>query len=296
MKILAVGNIIARNTFLTWCLAQESFTSRVYRAIKDDGTPLMPSLWSLGKLERQREDIGTDAFQTEYQNKPPAEGTRPFREQWLTRRWSREELTACGPVITAADPSAGKTDRSDFQAIVSIRRDPAGRIFIIKADIARRTRKAFGERIYSYSEAVGLHELVALVFEANGFQDWVRQEIEEMGAQKGYDLPIVPQTHTVKKYDRVAKLSPIAEGGRLLFPPEEEEDESIKLLRLQLEEFPDGRHDDGPDALAMAVEESANRVRDRGARELPISVWDMRDGLDNWQRDVKRELASRRRV
>ncbi|MCC6546177.1 phage terminase large subunit [Candidatus Sumerlaeota bacterium] len=275
MRVFVVGNIIARYTLLTECLKMKGFASLVFRAVLEDGTPLMPEMWTLEKLSSIREQIGTDAFETEYQNNPPSESSRPFREEWLRRRWTREQLAQTAfRVIAALDLSKGKSERSDFQAMVAIVRDDKGTIYILKADINRRTRTELGNRLFTFSDAIGFESIVSFVIEINGFQEWFSDEVKERSASEGKELPIFPVENRLAKYDRISKVAPIAEGGRLLFPPEDEEDESIKLLRRQLEEFPDGRHDDGPDALAMAVEESARLVRGSGAIVLNITPHD----------------------
>lgn len=275
MRVRVIGNIIARKTFLTAILGDKKFTGRVYRAIKEDGTPLMPALFSLAKLEGIREELGNDKFETEYQNSPPSESTRPFRETWLQRRWTREQLVQVQRrIVVAVDFSKGKTERSDYQAMIAVIRDEAGANYIIKADLARRTRKEFIRRLFDFCIALGLEYLIAVVLETNGFQEWAKEEIDEQSAELGLDLPIVEQDNRLNKYERICRLSPIAEGGRLLWPPEDEEDEHINLLRRQFELFPDDRHDDGPDATEMAVQECAARQRNSSARVLNLSPFD----------------------
>ena len=290
VTVLVVGNIIARKTLLTDCLGNKHFASRVYKSILDDGTVLMPNLWTIAKLEKIREEIGSTAFSTEYQNSPPSEDTALFREEWLEARWDRSMLEQAEPwVVIALDLSKGKSERSDFQGLVGIRRDEDGRIYILKADLSRRTRRELAQRCFTFAMAVGLHRLVAFVVEANGFQEWFAEELSEVGARLGVDLPIVQVTHTIAKYERVSRLSPIAEGGRLLFPTEDEEDDHTRLLRRQLSEFPDGAHDDGPDVLEMAVAESARRVRGSHFRVLPFTPFERQAISDDAMRIVKEQ-------
>ncbi|HLP66359.1 MAG TPA: hypothetical protein VK181_02445 [Rhizobium sp.] len=281
-KVLVIGNIIGTRTLLTDCLANKRFRARIYKAIQDDGTLLMPGLWTLEKLEAIREEIGSDAFQTEFQNSPPAEGTRPFRAEWLRRHWTPEQLAAAAPgIMTALDLSKGKTERSDFQAFVAIRRDDSGNIFVLKADLGRRTRKELAARALQLVDVLGVSSITGFGVEVNGFQEWFSDELDEQSSAQGYDLPIVKVENKLDKFSRVARLSPIAEGGRLWFPPEDHEawDESMKLLIRQMIEFPEGRHDDGPDALAMAVDLSGSMLRQAGAVVIDFSIFD-REAMD----------------
>ncbi|MBI1291856.1 hypothetical protein GC173_11525 [bacterium] len=291
-KVIVVGNIIGPRTLLTECLANPKFTSHTYRAIDwETDQLLMPGLWTRERLEAIREIIGETAFETEYNNNPPAAGTRPFRAEWLQRRWTPEALAQAEPaIVIALDLSKGKTERSDYQSFVAIRRDAQGRIYIVRADLGRRTRKELAERAFTFSSACDAPLVAAFVVEANGFQEWFAEELAEKSALEGHNLPIIEQDNRLAKFDRISKLSPLAEGGRLLWPPDEEADEHIALLRRQTEEFPDGRHDDGPDALAMAVEEMMRRVRGTHSRMIDFRITD-RD-LDPYEYEqLMRSLA-----
>ena len=67
-------------------------------------------------------------------------------------------------------------------------------------------------------------------------------------AGRPYDLIVAEHRHRAAKRERILALEPLVHTGRLLFH------EALgREVLAQLEDFPGGRHDDGPDAVAAAV-------------------------------------------
>ena len=66
-SLMMIGTILAKNSVLYWFLNQKDerdnvtplFMGKVYRAIKEDGTPLWPEKWPIERLEKKKRQIGT---------------------------------------------------------------------------------------------------------------------------------------------------------------------------------------------------------------------------------------------
>ena len=71
-------------------------------------------------------------------------------------------------------------------------------------------------------------------------------------------LPLVKIDNRVNKHVRIRRLAPYLSRGNIRFRGDSP---GTDLLVQQLREFPEGDHDDGPDALEMAL-----RVMDRLTR------------------------------
>jgi len=89
--------------------------------------------------------------------------------------------------------------------------------------------------------------------ETNAFQKVLLEPFETERARrkrrgKPWDLPIIEQRHRVPKNTRIMKMEPLVSNGWLLFAGGLSEE----FLR-QIEDFPNDRHDDGPDAVAAAL-------------------------------------------
>ena len=88
--------------------------------------------------------------------------------------------------------------------------------------------------------------------EDNLFQRLLLKEFDRLGRELRVFLPIKGVTHRIAKETRVAVLSPLLERGKIRFI--RGHSDQGKLIE-QLLYFPSRNvHDDGPDALAGAVE------------------------------------------
>ena len=63
-------------------------------------------------------------------------------------------------------------------------------------------------------------------------------------------LPLYTINNTVNKLVRIRRLTPHLAAGRIRFKGDSP---GARLLVEQLRDFPNGDHDDGPDALEMAL-------------------------------------------
>jgi predicted phage terminase large subunit-like protein len=68
--------------------------------------------------------------------------------------------------------------------------------------------------------------------------------------ERGVAIPIYYITNTVNKIVRIRTLTPLLAQHRLKF---KRDSRGTRLLVEQLRDFPNGDHDDGPDALEMAL-------------------------------------------
>ena len=100
---------------------------------------------------------------------------------------------------------------------------------------------------------------LCLAVETNVFQVVLKDMLEEISRRERLFIPIRGVKNFADKTARIASLSALIENGTILFRRDQ------RLLIEQLIEFPKGSHDDGPDALEMAVRQlrhhSAPRIR-----------------------------------
>ncbi|MDO8137737.1 MAG: hypothetical protein Q6354_08865, partial [Candidatus Brocadiales bacterium] len=140
-----------------------------YQALSQDGSVLWPDYYDRERLEKirqgdgEKEGIGTIAFQCEYQNNPISPDEQLIREEWV-RYYRREDIEGQELlIVTALDPALGGGSGGDFSALVTVGYSPKadGRIYVLEADIARRTPKATLEsairnfKRWSFSDNVG---------------------------------------------------------------------------------------------------------------------------------------------
>jgi predicted phage terminase large subunit-like protein len=254
-----------------------------------EGTEILwPEKEDYYSLMVMREQDGTTSFDSEKQNNPIDDKSglfNPEKFHYWDDQYPTEELLfeAIGDkfeIYGACDPSTGKQGRySDYSAIITIALNTeTKRIYVLDADIAKRTPNDLLETIISYCQ---LRHYRKFAIEANQFQGLLAQEIERRSAEIGLDIPIEPVTNSSEKLARIQSLEPKINTGYIQFSRKH------TLLLEQLKYFPKGRHDDGPDALEMAVRISKDGYGGKGSTKF-VNLTDSGNGCSsNYDRPVQ---------
>ena len=221
-----------------------------HRADMDDGAiVLWPDVEDLYALMQLRVEIGHTAFEREKQGSPVDPDICEWPEDYFPEsiwfdRWPGELVIR----TIALDPSKGSdARRGDYSAYVMLGIDRAGAIYV-EADLARRPTPQM------VADGVALcARFRPTVFgvEANQFQELLCGEFAAEFARQGigYVVPAAIHNHA-NKLVRIRRLGPYLSQRRLRFLARSA---STRLLVDQLRDFPAGAHDDGPDALEMAL-------------------------------------------
>ena len=144
------------------------------------------------------------------------------------------------------DPSLGLDSvKGDPSAIVVVAKDvTTGKLYIVEADIKRRPPEEIVDTILAYQIK---YKITKIGIEANQYQ----RVLVDMVRKTGEAMRIYPNIEAIvnkdNKISRIQTLRPRILSGNLQFS---------RKHRQLLEEaryFPKGRHDDGLDALEMAV-------------------------------------------
>lgn len=218
------------------------------------GEPLWPERFNKDDLEAIRLGQTTAGyswmFDALYQQQPP----RVLDSEWPSEYfddhiWYDSDAEFPGDSICttmALDPSLGKTEQSDYSAYVIVRRDKHG-VFWIDADIGRRPTTqmvADGLRLHKQHRPHGLG------VESNGFQSLLGNEFNHQAGSEADYMAMYDINNTVNKLTRIRRLSPLLAANRLRL---RRNSPGCNLLYEQLLNFPSHAHDDGPDALEMAI-------------------------------------------
>jgi predicted phage terminase large subunit-like protein len=179
-----------------------------------------------------------DAFATEYQNKPISEGN-PFGDltYWVQRL--REWV-----FFGAIDPSLGKQNRArDPSAILIGGFDRlSGKMDVVEASVRRR----LPDLIIADTIALQREYRALLWFvESVQFQEFLRTTLMTEAAKQGVGISAIPIVPIGDKNLRIERLQPPVKAGLIRFSA------SHTTLIDQLQQWPNGDHDDGPDALDM---------------------------------------------
>lgn len=212
--------------------------------------------WSYYALMCERVNIGTAAFNSEYQNDPIDPENCTFQEEWFDF-WDDEgkaQPDFSDPrflFIGANDPSLGKNRKSDTSAIITLAKDTqTGFIYVLLADIARRQPDQIITDALETSRRLKREykrPFCQFGVETVQFQYYFAEIMRQKSAEAGEYLPITEIASVQNKDARIQSLQPFVKNGYLKFSRRH------KTLLEQMMQYPMGKNDDGPDALQMAV-------------------------------------------
>jgi predicted phage terminase large subunit-like protein len=210
---------------------------------------LWPDEEDLYTLMKMRVESGHAAFEREKQNSP----TDPTRCEWPAEYFGEHIWFDAWPAdvpfkVIALDPSKGGDGRhGDYSALVVLGFDRQGTAYV-EANLARRDASQI---VVDGTQLCRAHRADVLGVEANLFQELLVADFIAEFARQGIHWCDLSQLHnTVPKKVRIRKIGPWLSQRRMRFRAG---DASTELLVNQLRDFPLGSHDDGPDALEMAL-------------------------------------------
>lgn len=210
---------------------------------------LWPECEDLYTLMCMRVESGRTAFEREKQGNPVNPAACEWPEDYFDDAvWFHDLPSDRGLRIVAVDPSKGADARwGDYSAIVSAAFTARGEIFV-EADLARRPTPELVQEIVARCRAFGPD---AVGLESNQFQELLGRELVAEAARQGL-AGLQPWTidNRVNKQVRIRRLGPLLASRRFRFRAAHA---GTRRLVEQLRDFPVGDHDDGPDALEMAV-------------------------------------------
>jgi predicted phage terminase large subunit-like protein len=202
----------------------------------------------------ERVSAGEAAFNSELQNDPVDPDNATFNPEWFDfyepelMDWKKPEFVFIG----ANDPSLGKNKKSDTSSIINIALSTkTGYMYVVDASVEkrkpdviiddvfemnRRLRRDYGKGFYKFG------------VETVQFQYFFKEVMAKKSAEEGEYIPIEEIQSSTNKVLRIESLQPLIKNKYLKFNREH------KTLLKQMEEFPMGRNDDGPDGLQMAVQ------------------------------------------
>lgn len=260
-NLILSGTIICTASVLDLMLQREAIPAgrrRIYKALHEDELGNLTSLWEVRRpvhdLLNMKAMIGSRAFDSEFQGEPH-DDDRMFPPEWFLP-FSEEEFQqakAQGPTtdILFYDPAARDTKKHDYKAIVLLSLASNGIAYVRDAWIRQSSVDTVVDKTFANAKA---YPEAQQWYEANGFQVLYEKVFELKAPNYEHKVTLEQYTTTQNKKLMIEGLSGFVENGRIRF--KQNADGSwfgdIKLLLDQLKNFPNGKHDDGPDALSKA--------------------------------------------
>lgn len=244
------------------------------RTAMDEGAALLwPEEEDLCTLMKMRVEGGRTAFEREKQSCPIDPERCEWPEEYFDEHiWFTEWPSNLQLKVIALDPSKGNDARhGDYSAFVILGIDSRG-VLYVEADLERRPTTQM------VADGVALlrrHRVDCFGVEANQYQELLAGEFQTHFLRCGLHgmVPFAIHNH-VNKQTRIRRLSPLLSQHRMRFLASSA---STRLLVDQLRDFPLASHDDGPDALEMALRlaeqmYSGEQLDDGLGSRIPISA------------------------
>lgn len=233
-----------------------------------NGVSIWPQQYSAKRVARMQKSMGRRAFAQEYLLQAVSNEDGKLQAAWLRyydpleARGKKYEL-----IVSASDLGGYKTtNKHDFKATAVIGLNEEG-IDVLAVRIKRETPSQFLRGLY---ELYQRWEPRAMFWEDNGQQSIMQELFLQEAEKRGQYLPLKPITNSQNKQSRIeGTLFPLIENCRVFFHPQ---NAMQRRLVEQLLDFPDGAHDDGPDALEMAVRMGLRWLKRGGRGALPRTI------------------------
>lgn len=208
---------------------------------------LWPDYWNYYDLMVKKESAGAKAFAQEYQNEPTDEERQVFREEDMVFFDDDDLLDKDLEFFGGIDIAMGKSkSKGDYSVIATVAKNIAtGNIYVMDIFVKRIQPN---ELIRVATEKALEWQYEKLGIEAVFAQEFVADELSRSLRAAGYPAHLRLQyiKDTTNKGIRIEAMQPDIQSGRMRF--------HIKLKNKleQLTMYPMHKHDDIPDALAMA--------------------------------------------
>jgi predicted phage terminase large subunit-like protein len=211
------------------------------------GEALWPDVFTQQRLESIKASHSNYYWSAMYQQNPQAEGSAEWPDSFFGPSiWFNEWPDRWICKVVALDPSKGTDSKfGDYSAFAKIM--VAGGKVYVDADLAIRHTSVITDTAVEIQKTF---QPDWFGIEVNQFQQLLAEDIELRAQERSIVMPLYTLDNRVKKEVRIRRLTPLLSQGKIRFKGGSP---GARLLVEQLRDFPNSDHDDGPDALEMAV-------------------------------------------
>ncbi len=229
---------------------------RIYAATVDGKIDGEPVFLSRELLAEKRADMGPYVFGSQMMQDPTADETQGFKEEWL----KYAGVTVRGHnIVILFDPASSKKKGSDYTAAWCLGLGPDKNVYV--HDMLR-DRLSLTERADILFAWHRKWQPMAIGYEQYGLQADIEHFRDRMD-RENYRFDITPLGGGMAKSDRIRRLIPWFEKGRIYLPAKltktnyenRAEDLVQAFIRDEYRAFPVAAHDDMLDALARFLED-----------------------------------------
>lgn len=239
-----------------------------YPAIKNDKSQ-WESRFSLKLLNAIKESIGTLFFNQEYLLIPISIDEEIFKEEWI-KFYNNNDIENTSFEIILSFTDSSLTAKGDYKATVLIG-VKEGKYYILSARIRRETVSKMIDGMYSmYKEDKPVLMYYEDYTDRTNNKSIIKEAFETKELEYNFNLPLKAVKNSINKEARIeGTLTSIFENGKILF---NKNDKDQEILIEQILSFPDGKNDDGLDALEGAVRFASEYTRKLGSLPKVLKI------------------------
>lgn len=244
-------------------MERETAQPRVYAATDDGTINGNPTFLSAENLLKKRKAMGSYTFSCQMLQNPIADSLQRFERSWLR---FYDELPNELNWYLLADAANAKRKDSDYTAFWAVGLGNDGNYYCVPVC---RDRLNLSERAKKFMALHRDYQPIECRYEEYGLMADVAY-IELVQGQEQYRFDIVKVAGSMPKTDRIKRLQPLFEDGKIWFPRKFlyrdysgiERDLVKDFLDQEFDRFPTPEHDDMLDCLSRICD-TAGTVRDK---------------------------------
>jgi len=276
----------ANDTYKT-ILDRKSAIPRIYPATVDGKMDGEPVLLSRENLAKKRRDMGPYTFGCQMLQDPVADKVQGFKESWL-RFWKGEKTEGLN-LYMIVDPASGKKKENDYTCVKIIGLGSDKNYYVVamardRLNLTERGRLVMRWHRRFKPRAVG--------YEQYGLQADI-EFVRYLQEQENYRFSVIPLGGKLSKEDRIRKLIPLYEQGKMYLPGtytyvDHEgtyRDMTREFVEQEYKAFPVAIHDDMLDCQARILDPDLGAVFPdefadvRASTPQPVRAYNPLDGL-----------------
>lgn len=256
----AVGTRWHYNDSYRTLLDRGTFKSRLYNGTVDNcGDIKKPVLITPQAMAEKRKDMGAYTFACQILQNPKQDATDGFQESWL-EYWAPDKGRGLNTYILV-DPANSKKEHADYTCMWVVGLGPDENFYVLAVI---RDRLNLTERTNTLFKLHRTWKPLEVRYEQYGLQSDIAHMQKVMTDVK-YRFKITPVGGKLSKPERIKRLMPLFEQGRIILPQtyfyttaeKETKDMVHEFVEHEYKAYPVPLHDDMLDALARIEDTEA---------------------------------------
>lgn len=248
-RLVYIGTILHQYSLIMKLEQKPEFIVKKYRALTNDKS-IWEELFPTEYLKRLRIEMGTYAFESEYQNNPIALENQPIKPEMLD---VQKPVHPTKIRVLTVDPAISEKEIADYSAITIVDRTEDNKFPLVAKERGHWGIDALTDRII---ELYLLHKPDRVLIEEFAYQKVIRYVLTNKARARNIFIPVSTafvgrevngktDKRPMDKLSRLLQVLPLFEQ-KLVYIGDEE-------VKQELLGFPFGDHDDLVDAMVYAL-------------------------------------------